>query len=176
MTRRLRDRAAARLLDLAFNRLFLDLPQDFLGVNYYSRDVVRLTADKPEELFAGRSVGNGELSDLGWEIYPEGLGIVLDDLARRRKPIWITENGIADAADSKRGRFLADHLVQIDRAISRGVDVRGYMHWSLLDNFEWADGYAPRFGLYAVDYATQRRTLRPSGETYSRIARERRVD
>ncbi|HSQ65337.1 MAG TPA: family 1 glycosylhydrolase, partial [Polyangiaceae bacterium] len=98
-TRRLRDRAAARVLDAAFNRPFLDLPQDYIGLNYYSRDVVRFAPRKRRELFTLRSVAPGcERSDLGWEIYPEGLGVALRALARKGKPIWITENGIADAA------------------------------------------------------------------------------
>jgi beta-glucosidase len=85
----------------------------------------------------------------------------------------VTENGIADAADAKRARFLVAHLAQLEAALASGVDVRGYFHWSLLDNFEWAEGYGPRFGLVAVDYATQARTVRPSGELYARIARTR---
>lgn len=173
----LADRAVARGLDLAFNGLFLDLPQDYLGVNYYSRDVVRFAPTRPGELFASRGVAAGApVSDLGWEIYPEGLGVLLRRLAPRRKPIWITENGIADARDRLRGGFLLDHLREIALALREGVDVRGYCHWSLMDNFEWAEGYGPRFGLYAVDYATQARTLRASGALYRRIARERRLD
>jgi beta-glucosidase len=168
---KLADRIAARALDVTFNRPFLDLPQDFLGVNYYSRDVVHFARNKPAELFAERTVPKGAIvSDLGWEIFPEGLGIVLRSLAKKRLPIWITENGIADARDELRGRFIADHLREVAHAIINGIDVRGYLHWSLLDNFEWAEGYAPRFGLYAVDYATQTRTLRKSGELYAEIA------
>ena len=173
---KLRDRFAARALDVVFNRPFLDLPQDFVGLNYYSRDVVRFDARKRAELFAERTVPAGApVSDLGWEIFPEGLGQVLRSLAKKQKPIWITENGIADAKDEKRERFIVDHLREVARAMEDGVDVRGYMHWSLLDNFEWADGYAPRFGLYEVDYATQERTLRPSGEAYARIAASREL-
>ncbi|HEY1532907.1 MAG TPA: family 1 glycosylhydrolase, partial [Polyangiaceae bacterium] len=157
-----------------FNRLFLDLPQDFLGINYYSRDIVRFDVSKPGELFAARSVAVGApVSDLGWEIYPAGLGTVLRMLARKGKPLWITENGVADASDRLRARFLVEHLREVSEAIASGIPVEGYLHWSLLDNFEWAEGYAPRFGLYAVDYETQGRTLRPSGELYAEIARTR---
>ena len=167
----LADRFAARTLDTTFNKPFLDLPQDFVGVNYYSRDVVRFAKDKPAELFAERTVPEGsEKNDLGWEIFPEGLGVVLRMVAKKKMPIWITENGIADASDTKRSRFIVDHLREVARAIDEGIDVRGYLHWSLMDNFEWAEGYAPRFGLYAVDYATQTRTLRKSGELYADIA------
>jgi beta-glucosidase len=175
-TPKLRDRAAARVLDAAFNRPFLDVPQDFIGLNYYSRDVVTVDRHKASELFVARAVTPGApVNDLGWEIYPEGLGVVLRQLAKKQKPIWITENGIADAADTRRPQFIADHLLEVARAIEEGVDVRGYMHWSLMDNFEWADGYAPRFGLYAVDYATQKRTPRPSAELYAEIARTKRI-
>ncbi len=175
-TSRLRDRAAAALLDTAFNRGFLDLPQDFIGINYYTRDIVRFDARKPAELFIGRAAAEGSAqSDLGWEIHPAGLGVLLRWLGRRKLPIWITENGIADAKDTRRSAFIVDHLREIARATDEGIDVRGYMHWSLMDNFEWAEGYAPRFGLYAVDYATQVRTLRPSGEIYKDLARTRRV-
>ncbi|HWZ91134.1 MAG TPA: family 1 glycosylhydrolase, partial [Polyangiaceae bacterium] len=170
------DRAAARVLDFTFNRLFLDLPQDYFGLNYYSRDIVRFDASKPTELFAERSVARGApVSDLGWEIHPQGLGVLLRQLAKRNKPLFITENGVADAADTMRARFIVDHLTEVLGAIADGVDVRGYLHWSLLDNFEWAEGYAPRFGLYAVDYASQERRVRPSADVYADIARTRRL-
>jgi beta-glucosidase len=175
-TRKLRDCAAARLLDAAFNRPFLDLPQDFIGLNYYSRDIARFDRTKPQELFVARGIADGApVSDLGWEIHPEGLGIVLRELARKRKPIWITENGIADATDAKRAAFSVDHLREVAVALDQSIDIRGYMHWSLMDNFEWAEGYAPRFGLYGVDYATQARTPRPSAEVYAEIAPMRRL-
>jgi beta-glucosidase len=152
--------------------------QDFFGINYYSRDVIRFSPAHAGELFAARGVPDGaEVSDMGWEIYPEGLGMLLRTWAERSgRPVYVTENGIADAADTKRGPFLVRHLAEIARAIADGVDVRGYFHWSLLDNFEWADGYGPRFGLVAVDYATQERRVRESGHLYAKIARERRLD
>jgi beta-glucosidase len=175
-----RDQLAARLLRGVFNDPFADSvcrarTQDFFGINYYSRDLVRLSPRHPKDFFVPRSTAKGaELSDLGWEIYPEGLGRVLDQWAPRcNVPIYITENGIADRADTKRPRFLVRHLTEVSRAIARGVDVRGYFHWSLLDNFEWAEGYEPRFGLVEVDYKTQARKPRPSAQLYSRIARER---
>jgi beta-glucosidase len=116
------------------------------------------------------------VSDLGWEIYPEGLGELVRTWGRRSGlPVYVTENGIADAADGKRGPFLERHLTELARAIAEGFDVRGYFHWSLLDNFEWAEGYEPRFGLVEVDYATQERRPRPSAHLYARIARERSV-
>jgi beta-glucosidase len=152
--------------------------QDFFGVNYYSRDVVRFSPGHAAELFAERGVPVGaEVSDLGWEVYPQGLGLLLRTWAQRSGvPVYVTENGIADATDAKRGPFLVRHLAEIARAIADGVDVRGYFHWSLLDNFEWAEGYGPRFGLVEVDYATQERRIRPSAHLYAKIARERLLD
>ncbi len=151
--------------------------QDFFGINYYSRDVVRFSLAHLGELGVARGVPpSAEVSDLGWEIFPAGLGMLVREWAARSGlPVYVTENGIADAADARRGRFLVDHLAQLHAAIASGVSVRGYFHWSLLDNFEWAEGYAPRFGLVEVDYATQARRVRPSGELYGRIARAREL-
>ncbi len=180
---RRRDRAAAAVLKRVFNDAFARAAiahrtQDFLGVNYYSRDLVRFSPRHAGELFVQRRVPTeAPVSDLGWEIYPEGLGLVVREWAKRSGlPVYVTENGIADAADAKRGAFLVDHLAELARAIADGVDVRGYFHWSLLDNFEWAEGYEPRFGLAAVDYGTGTRTLRESARVYARIARERSLD
>jgi beta-glucosidase len=115
-----------------------------------------------------------EVNDLGWEVYPAGLGAVLREWGRRSGlPLHVTENGIADASDAKRVRFIPRHLAEVASAIADGVDVRGYFHWSLLDNFEWAEGYEPRFGLVEVDYVTQERRPRESAHVYARIARAR---
>ncbi|HEY2511619.1 MAG TPA: family 1 glycosylhydrolase [Polyangiaceae bacterium] len=163
----------------AFNPADAKGTQDFLGINYYSRDLVRFDPTHAAELFVRREVAPGvETSDLGWEIYPEGLLTVIDEWSRRsgRLPIYITENGVADARDRLRPRFLVRHLARVARAIAGGIDVRGYYHWSLLDNFEWAEGYTPRFGLVEVDYATQARRPRPSAELYARIARTHAID
>jgi beta-glucosidase len=152
--------------------------QDFFGINYYSRDLVRFSLEHPAELFLARRVPEGApVSDLGWEIYPRGLGVLVRRWGRRSGlPVYVTENGIADAADARRASFLTSHLAEIAGAIAEGVDVRGYFHWSLLDNFEWAEGYAPRFGLVEVDYATQARRVRESGRLYARIARDRALE
>jgi beta-glucosidase len=151
--------------------------QDFFGINYYSRDVVRFSPRAAGELFVHRGVPPGaEVSDLGWEVYPEGLGMLLRTWGRRSGlPVYITENGIADAADSRRGSFIVRHLREVGRALADGVDVRGYFHWSLMDNFEWSEGYAPRFGLVAVDYETLERRPRKSAALYAQIARDRAV-
>lgn len=151
--------------------------QDFFGINYYTRDVVHFSLARARELFVARRVPEGaELSDLGWEIYPPGLGDLLRSWAKRSGlPVIVTENGIADASDAKRARFIARHLVEVARAIGDGVAVLGYFYWSLLDNFEWAEGYEPRFGLIAVDYETQSRRIRESAHAYARIALDRAV-
>jgi beta-glucosidase len=176
------DRAAAALFRRVFNDAFAEAAcehgtQDFFGINYYSRDVVRFSGKHAGELFVARGVPPGApVSDLGWEIYPRGLGDVVRRWAERsRLPVYVTENGIADARDDRRGPFLEQHLAELARLCAQGVDVRGYCHWSLLDNFEWAEGYAPRFGLVEVDFATGERRPRPSAHLYARIARDRVV-
>jgi beta-glucosidase len=133
---------------------------DWIGLNYYSRTFVGWPLPKNG---AGQS---GERTDFGWEIYPQGLYDVLRRVGQFGKPIVITENGISDADDDQRPGYIVAHLRQAHRAIADGVDLRGYMHWSLLDNFEWAEGYEQRFGL-----ATRDRQLRPSAQLYGAIAR-----
>jgi beta-glucosidase len=145
---------------------------DWLGVNYYTRYLIRFDPRAPG--WVRRSPGPGPLTDLGWEIDPRGLLAVLRAAAARtRLPLYVTENGLADAGGARRGAFLRDHLWAIARALREGVDVRGYFHWSLIDNFEWADGFAPRFGLYRVDYSTLQRS--PNGaEEFTALLREAR--
>ncbi len=144
---------------------------DFIGVNYYSRRRVRFSPTRPADWFIKTEPPVFATSDMGWEIYPEGLLRVLRELGRHLKPIFITENGIADATDTYRARFIAEHLRRVKQALDEAIDVRGYLHWSLLDNFEWADGFGPRFGLIEVNYENQRRTPRPSAEVYAEICR-----
>ena len=153
----------------------LEGTEDFFGVNYYTRDRVRLEV-LPKFNFRVEQTPETARNDLGWEIYPEGFYRVLKEVAARRPglPVIVTENGLADRMDAKRTQFLRDHLQALHRAIQDGVPVEAYCHWSLLDNFEWIEGFGPRFGLYEVDYATQQRTLRPSGEVFSRMTRENR--
>lgn len=134
---------------------------DFLGVNYYFYHPVDLF-----HLSKGLNIKVKEepKTDMGWRIYPPGLYYVLNSLRKFKKPIFITENGLADRSDSKREEFIAGHLHSVLRAISGGVDVRGYYHWALTDNFEWADGFGPRFGLIEIDYQTQQRKVRESAK------------
>ena len=141
---------------------------DFIGLNYYRGFSVSAIPPFIKELGERKT-------DLGWGIYPQGLGQALHELWHYQKPLYITENGLADANDSQRPRFLTDHLKQVLDALHDGIDVRGYFHWSLLDNFEWADGFSPRFGLVAVDYQTQKRTPRPSAYLYRDIIQSHRL-
>jgi beta-glucosidase len=142
---------------------------DWFGLNYYSRDRVRFTLGAPG--LTTRTPGPGPRTDLGWEIYPEGLLRLLRAAhARYGLPIYVTENGIADAAGAQRAAFLRAHAHALAVAAGEGVPVRGYFHWSLTDNFEWAEGFAPRFGLYRVDYATQARTPAGGAEAFAALA------
>lgn len=135
--------------------------QDFIGLNYYFH--VRLIGNEKGERF----------SDMGWELYPEGLYKVLENLKKFNKPIYITEHGLADKEDENRAWYIEESLKWVKKAIDDGVDVRGYLHWSLLDNFEWADGFWPRFGLIAVDYQNSfKRTIRSSAHIYSKLIKD----
>lgn len=191
---RLRDRMSLRFRDLLVNRLVIDalhhgavhIPGvmwerleasrtlDFIGVNYYTRDFVRNAGFSMAGLLGdGRARSHRSSvrmrNGLGWEVYPEGLGQVCASLARYRLPILIAENGIATENDGDRCAFISMHLWEVIRQMARGVPIIGYLYWSLLDNFEWAEGYRARFGLIEVDYATQRRTVRESGRWMAQV-------
>lgn len=140
----------------------IDNEQDFIGLNYYFHSRINYGFDKNE---------NKLVSDLGWELYPEGIYHVLKELKKFKKPVYITEHGLADKNDKHRAWYLAESLRFVHKAIKDGVDVKGYFHWSLLDNFEWADGFFPRFGLYEVDYTTFKRTPRASVAVYGNICK-----
>lgn len=167
---RLWNRLMKAFADRTWNLYFLEHirdMQDFVGVNHYSHNRI--------DGWFNRN-GNERVSDLGWELYPEAIYHVLMMAKRYGKPIYITENGLADAADAERPWFLRESLRSVHRAIADGADVRGYLHWSLLDNFEWAYGFWPRFGLVAVNYATQARSPRPSASLYGKICGENGFD
>jgi beta-glucosidase/6-phospho-beta-glucosidase/beta-galactosidase len=109
---------------------------------------------------------------MGWELYPEAIYHVLMDLRKYDVPVYVTENGLADAKDAQREWFIKETLCFVHRAIKKGADIRGYLHWSLMDNFEWADGFWPRFGLIEIDYATKERKPRPSAYAYKKICED----
>ena len=139
--------------------------QDFVGFNYYFTDYYRNFKRENPTI---------PVSDLGWYMEPEGLyPLLLRVWTRYKKPIFITENGLADSRDQHRQWWLEETIVAMERAISEGVDLRGYFHWSLLDNFEWKFGWWPKFGLVAVDRAHgMKRTVRPSGEWFAKRIKE----
>ena len=134
-------------------------PLDWLGINYYTRGLYK--ADPSRALIGiGQEKGTLEKSDLGWEIYPQGLEDLLARVSREytKLPLYITETGMSESDDTRRVKFYDDHLQAVARAQKQGADVRGFFAWSLLDNYEWAEGYQSRFGIVEVDYATQKRT------------------
>lgn len=152
-----------------------DLPRslDFFGVNFYSRLHLRCPGKERfvgEFRYADRS-GRG-LTDNGWEIVPHELEVLLGEAAAVGLPLVVSENGIADAGDRLRSTFLTDHAAAIARAESKGIDVAGYLYWSLLDNYEWLDGFGPKFGLYEVDRATMSRRARPSVNTFRSLGED----
>ncbi len=162
-------------------------PADFLGVNYYMRNIIRSEAI-PESRNERRTVvPNPELTEMGWEVHPEGLYELLTRLKADYDfpAYYVTENGAAyddqvgadgQVDDPRRVAYLRDHFVQAARAIAEGVPLRGYFVWSLMDNFEWSFGYTKRFGLFHTDYATQRRTPKTSARWYGRVIAENAVE
>jgi len=196
------DAAAARLADGFSNRWFLDplygrgYPRDvverygpiapppldsydgnldFLGVNYYMRHVVK--ASSTAQLGYDVLPPSGRLTEMGWEVHPDGLRTILERVHRDYGPraVYVTESGAAfpdepNGDDPDRVEYLHDHFAAAADALEAGVPLRGYFVWSLLDNFEWHNGFTKRFGLVYVDYATQRRTMKSSGRFYRSVA------
>ncbi len=160
-------------------------PMDYLGVNYYSRTPVK--AGPTGDPVGAPLVPREELTEMGWEIYPDGLTDLLVRVARDYGPpeMFLTENGIALPEEAERGErvrdprriaFTRDHLLAAHRAIESGVPLRGYFHWSLLDNFEWGNGYTKRFGLVRVDFDTCDRTPKESAGWYRNTIAANAVD
>jgi beta-glucosidase len=167
---------------------------DLLGVNYYARTVVKNDPKFPVVAAVQIQPEGNEYSGM-WEIYPEGLYELLTRIWKeylsplpwgegsgvRAPEIMITENGIpvpdgldfdGRVRDERRIRYLRNHIAQVHRAMDEGVPVKGYFHWSLMDNFEWALGYGQRFGLIYVDFKTQKRTVKDSGAWFANIIKE----
>ncbi|HEX4799522.1 MAG TPA: family 1 glycosylhydrolase [Candidatus Paceibacterota bacterium] len=117
-----------------------------------------------------------EKTDMDWDIYPEGLEHALMMLWKYRRPLYVSESGIADERDVHRASYITEQVRATWRATQRGADVRGHMYWSLLDNYEWALGFEKRFGLVAIDFKTQERTIRPSAYVYKRICEQNAVE
>ncbi len=169
-------------LVLADDMATIQRPIDYLGLNFYSRAVLRSTG---ADSFDWVQLPGVERTTMDWEVYPQGLQDLLEAFQRRYPqlpPIYITENGMSSADsvaadgevdDQQRQSYLKRHFAACSRAMDNGVDVRGYFVWSLMDNFEWAFGYERRFGLVHVDFKTQQRTLKRSAQAYADFLRQR---
>jgi beta-glucosidase len=184
--RRTLDRFAARTRNLLFNDLLFDFVpgraasvMDFIGINYYVRQSVRWRPRGLAALLGKEEKQQGteverRFSTLGWEIYPEGLYGILHRFASYGLPLIVTENGLSTGDEAARSEFITAHVQAVARALRSGVDVRGYFYWSLMDNFEWAEGRAARFGLAAVQ-PDQQRVERPAARVLERICRANAV-
>ncbi|HCI05546.1 MAG: Beta-glucosidase A [Parcubacteria group bacterium GW2011_GWC1_45_9] len=138
---------------------------DFVGVNYYFHNLI----DFPFQVI-GPNKNAKEFSDIGWEIYPKGVYYVSKKAFQKyKKPLMITENGLADKKDLKRGKFLQDHIFWLNQSFQEGVQIIGYLHWSLMDNFEWSMGKNPRFGLLETDYKNMTPKPRKSFWLYKKL-------
>jgi beta-glucosidase len=178
-TPELKNRFAASLRDKVYNLAFLDRimqhkAMDFVGINYYSRQLVELKSWGISNLATDVCRDNHhpvKKNSLGWDIYPKGLYDLLLELKQYDLPVIITENGICTLDDDLRWEYLSGHLKNIHRAMKKGVRVKGYLYWSLMDNFEWDKGFAPRFGLIGIDYKTYKRTVRKSARKFARVCK-----
>jgi beta-glucosidase len=159
-------------------------PLDFLGVNYYTRSVYQYDPAAGKSQTVARVPGS-KYTAMGWEIYPQGMTELLVWLQQRYAPpaILVTENGAAfddiwdgandEVNDSERLSYIHDHIQAVGEAIKQGVPMQGYFAWSLMDNYEWMDGYSKRFGIIYVDYPTQRRIIKDSGRWYANLINPR---
>ena len=161
-------------------------PLDFLGVNLYTRILVQTDPKSLVGMSQAEPPEGAELTDMGWEVYPDALYEQLTDLKDNygNPVVYVTENGAAfpdvledgEVHDEARVRYLEGHLAALHRALEHGANVKGYFVWSLLDNFEWAEGYEKRFGTVFVDYATQQRYPKDSYHWYKEVIRENGFD
>jgi beta-glucosidase/6-phospho-beta-glucosidase/beta-galactosidase len=148
---------------------------DYIGINYYT--AIWATVNGIKLPIINAFIRQDHLptdrpkTDFFWDIYPKGFRIVLDAVKTYGLPVVITENGIADSQDANRSRFLLEHLYELGKAKADGMDIRGYFTWSLIDNFEWASGFCPKFGLHTVDPITKKRAPRKSVTTYANVVR-----
>ena len=148
---------------------------DFLGVNYYTAYEVKYVPNPLKLFFQVELANMGRKTDMGWCVYPEGIYKAIEKVSRYERPIFITENGIATTDDEWRIEFIVKHLQYLHRAIKDGYDVRGYFHWSFMDNFEWDKGFSPRFGLVGIDYNTFQRQPKRSAYIYGEISKTKEI-
>ncbi len=195
------DRWLTKLTDQIFNMAFLEalligrwsvptigtwkIPEarqtlDYFGINFYGRQFLRWAPQPGNWPVSSCDLGHHsrevtERTSLGWDVHPPSFTRTLLRLKPWKLPILVTENGTYMVDDAKRWNFLAGHLQAVSQAIQQGANVIGYCYWSLLDNFEWAEGYTPRFGIVEVDYAIQQRRVRESGRRYAEVCRSNRL-
>ncbi|MDC2984679.1 family 1 glycosylhydrolase [Candidatus Marinimicrobia bacterium] len=144
---------------------------DFLGLNYYSHSHLKFKAN-PNEFFENKFFKKDTMTDMPYVIYPEGLYRAIKEVEKIGKPIIITENGIADSKDDRRSLFIERYLYSVYKAMYEGSKVQGYFYWSLMDNFEWAEGYDMKFGLYEVNFKNQKRKLRNGSKKFIEIVKK----
>ncbi|MGV8026250.1 MAG: glycoside hydrolase family 1 protein [Anaerolineaceae bacterium] len=151
--------------------------QDYMGVNYYTRDNIQFNLFSAKNVFQERFFDpHAELSENGFiATEPVGLNESLQWAQRYGVPIYITENGVEDSRDTMRPHYLVAHLYQLQKAIQSGMDIRGYMHWSQVDNFEWERAWTQRFGLWGLNVETQERIRRPSVDIYRDICTQNAI-
>jgi beta-glucosidase len=167
-----RDQLRAEIVDLYLDNLHGPSAGDWLGVQYYRKNWVDPASPT---LFATPPEGS-QLTQMGWAVYPDGLRQMLVRAAETGLPLYVTENGIATEDDAERVDYLESHLQAVRQAMAEGVDVRGYLHWSAFDNFEWSEGYGPKFGLIAVDRgAGFLRVPKPSAYGFAAVAGSGRI-
>ena len=178
-TSSLKNRLAVAMREQLYNLEFIDhltrhKTLDFIGVNYYSRHLVDVHSWWIGNLLMETCKDNHhplKKNSLGWDIYPQGLCHVLLNLKKYNLPVIIAENGICTANDQERWEFIQSHLKNVHLGMEQGVNVVGYLYWALMDNFEWAEGFTPRFGLIDIDYNTQQRTVRESAKKYAQVCK-----
>lgn len=155
----------------------VEAPCDWVGLNHYTGQLIRFDPTRPAELLTRRSRPCGlPESDFGWALNARWMRQALRELKRLGKPVYVTESGVSAHDDRIRVAYLPELLAEVWGAIQEGVDVRGYFHWTAVDNFEWAQGYSQPFGLIAFDPVTQERTVKPSGKVFATIARRNALD
>ena len=148
---------------------------DFIGLNYYSRMHVKGQANLTEP-FVFEKRAKDIQTDMDYALYPEGFYEALHTISTLKKPIYVTENGVADQGNNIREIFIKRYLYALHKGLQDGLDIRGYFYWTLMDNFEWAEGYKMKFGLYEVDFETQERTLRESSNLFAKMVKKPGVD
>ena len=162
------------LIPLARKKWLRDT-SDFIGVNFYNMARFIFKLGFPVDMLL--SLPDDErLTQMGWSAYHKGLyEALMRTHISLRKPIYITESGIGTLDDNWRKEYILEQLIEVERAIQSGAYIRGYFYWSSLDNWEWAEGFEPRFGLIGIDYSTQKRKIKDSAKMYGTIAKQNKI-